>query len=200
MKSKKMSIKSFISCNLSETKDLRTYIKNELKENVSYFEGEYTETPYSEDDQTKAIKETIVDQIADSQVVIILASIFMLQNDWIEWEVNYALGNEKIRAKSNTPKGVICVIQNIYGKALNTTHLSTYTDWAKHGDNWNYRRFQSIITRNVDNKKEDASMDLSKDYITFVEQDDFVNDMEKYIKEAYEKSVNVSSYYIRKIF
>lgn len=197
-----MAHKTFISYKYSEARTLRDKIIKAMGEDASYYQGETSDSPDLTDTSTENIKRNLRDMMFDTSVTIVIISPNMKQSKWIDWEIEYCL--KKIRRKDRTSQrnGIVGVIMKVNGRY----------DWFKNKtkklDGCVVSGYQKdlvfpIINNNRfnQNPKEykcptcnciDA---LMGSYISYVEEDDFLADIDKYIDNAFDKSENDASGY-----
>lgn len=191
-----MAHKTFISYKYSESRGLRDDIIDALGDDATFYKGETVDSNDMTDDKEETIKKALADMMYDTSVTIVILSPNMTDSDWIEWEIQYCL--KKITRKNRTSQrnGVVAVIKKINGDyswfkyKVNGGGINYYTD-----------KIQKIISKNHFNsnppiKDSKGLWDwLNGSYIAYVEQDDFLNDPQKYINNAYDKSENDANGY-----
>ncbi len=197
-----MAHKTFISYKYSEARDLRDRIIEALKEDAVYYQGETSDSPDLTDTSTENIKKNLTDMMYGTSVTILIISPNMKDSKWIDWEIEYCLKNTTRKDRTSHTNGVVGVIMKVNGNY----------DWFKYStDNddgcsvWNYRleKVHNIIKNNRGNQNPkkyscpnckciDA---LTGSYIAFVEEDTFIDNPQKYINNAYDKSENDAAGY-----
>jgi hypothetical protein len=197
-----MAHKTFISYKYSEARDLRDRIIEALKEDAAYYQGETSDSPDLTDTSTENIKKNLTDMMYGTSVTILIISPNMKDSKWIDWEIEYCLKNTTRKDRTSHTNGIVGVIMKVNGKY----------DWFKYStDNddgcsvWNYRleKVHNIIKNNRGNQNPkkyscpnckciDA---LTGSYIAFVEEDTFIDNPQKYIDNAYDKSENDAAGY-----
>lgn len=197
-----MAHKTFISYKYSEARDLRDRIIEALKEDAAYYQGETSDSPDLTDTSTENIKKNLTDMMYGTSVTILIISPNMKDSKWIDWEIEYCLKNTTRKDRTSHTNGVVGVIMKVNGNY----------DWFKYStDNddgcsvWNYRleKVHNIIKNNRGNQNPkkyscpnckciDA---LTGSYIAFVEEDTFIDNPQKYINNAYDKSENDAAGY-----
>lgn len=201
-----MAHKTFISYKYSEAQDLRDKIIEALGDDATYYKGETSESPDLTDTSTENIKNKLKDMMYDTSVTIVIISPNMILSNWIDWELEYCLKNIKRKDRTSHTNGIVGVIMKVDGD---------YTWFKKTGINchmtstasYDMDKVYSIISENhfnsnpkiwhCDNCK--CYDYLNGSYITFVEEETFLNNPIKYIDNAYEKSENDASGYDLKI-
>ncbi len=192
-----MAHKTFISYKYSEAQRLRDDIIEALGDDATYYKGETSDSPDLSDTSTENIKRVLSDMMYDTSVTIVIISPHMKESKWIDWEIEYCLKNITRKDRTSHTNGIVGVIMKYNGGY----------DWFKHNSlhpdgcySWNYDEsyLYDIIKNNRYNqvpkqyscsvcKTVDA---LTGSYIAFVEEEDFLNNPQKYINNAYDKSEN----------
>ena len=191
-----MAHKTFISYKYSDvveykgSDNLRDRIIEKLGPDAKFYRGE---NGYSKDLSSytaEYIKKCLKDMMYDTSVTIVILSPNMKQSEWIEWEIEYSLKSITRADRTSRPNGVIAVVQKQNG-------WDGYAWLRNFYNNWNTYLLPNIINKNMNNKKSYGSYLLSDNYIDIVTEDDFLRNPSKYIEEAYQKSRNIDSYYVR---
>ena len=197
-----MAHKTFISYKYNESQDLRDDIIKAMGDNATFYQGETADSPDLTDTTTENIKKHLTDMMFDTSVTIVIITPHMKESKWIDWEIEYCL--KKITRKDRTSQrnGVVGVIKKVDGSY----------DWFKYSvtksdghvvNGYNEEYLYNIIKNNRYNqdpkqyscqtcKSVDA---LTGSYIAFVEEEEFLNNIDKYIDNAYDKSENDASGY-----
>lgn len=184
-----MAHKTFISYKYSESRGLRDRIIEALGKDATYYKGENVESKDMTGDKRETIRKNLADMMFDTSVTIVILSPNMRESEWIGWEVSYCLKKIKRKDRKSQRNGVVAVIKKVNG---------SYS-WFKYSEDGSTKyymdKIQDIIAKNHFNsnppQKVDGSYDwLNGSYITFVEEGDFLNNPQKYIDNAYEKSEN----------
>ena len=192
-----MAHKTFISYKYSEARDLRDDIITALGEDASYYQGETSDSPDLTDTSTENIKKKLKDMMYDTSVTIVIISPNMKKSKWIDWEIEYCLKSITRKDITSHTNGVVGVIMKYNGgySWLKTTSInddgcsSSSYDSSKMYDIINNNRFnQNPKEYSCDKCKTVNS--LTGSYIALVEEEDFLNDPQKYIDNAYDKSEN----------
>jgi len=192
-----MAHKTFISYKYSESQDLRDRIIESLGDDVSYYQGETSDSPDLTDTSTENIKRNLRNMMYDTSVTIVILSPNMKKSKWISWEIGYCL--KKITRKDRTSHrnglvAVICKIDGDYSwfkyKVTNADgHVLNGYYKEKVFDIINNNRFnQDPVKYHCDKCKSYDAM--SGSYISFVEEEDFLANPTFYINNAYDKSEN----------
>ncbi len=189
-----MARKTFISHKYSEAQELRDKIIDALGDDATYYQGETADSPDLTDTTVDNIKKNLTDMMHGTSVTIVIVSPNTKDSKWIDWEIEYSLKEITREDKTFRTNGIVGVIKKDNG---------TY-DWLvsskKKDDGCSVRSIDSdklykIINDNRYNLSTDDKYScdhcktydqLSGSYISLIEQDDFMNDPQKYIENAYE--------------
>lgn len=197
-----MAHKTFISYKYSEAQDLRDRIIKSLGDDVTYYQGETSDSPDLTDTSTENIKKNLKDMMYDTSVTIVIISPNMKESKWIDWEIEYCLKNITRKNRTSHINGVVGVIMKVDGSydwlvnnSTNCHETSVLT--------YNMDKIFEIISENKFNsnpKQWHCDKCQTYDYwnggyIAFAKEDDFLNDIDKYIENAYDKSENDASGY-----
>lgn len=197
-----MAHKTFISYKYSEARNLRDRIIKALGDDAAYYQGETSDSPDLTDTSTENIKKNLTDMMYGTSVTILIISPNMKDSKWIDWEIEYCLKNTTRKDRTSHTNGIVGVIMKVNGNY----------DWFKYSTDkddgcsvWNYRleKVHNIIKNNRGNQSPkkyscpnckciDA---LTGSYIAFVEEDTFIDNPQKYIDNAYDKSENDAAGY-----
>ena len=197
-----MAHKTFISYKYSEATSLRDRIIEAMGEDATYYKGETKDSPDRSEQVEGTIEKALTDMMFDTSVTIVIISPHMKESNWIDWEISYCL--KKITRKDRTSHrnglvGVIMKVNNSYdwfkyqrtnadGCSVSSYHTEKVYDIIN--DN-RYNQDPKVYSCNTC-KCVNA---LTGSYIAFVEEDDFLADIDKYINNAYDKSENDASGY-----
>ncbi len=197
-----MAHKTFISYKYSESTDLRDRIIEKMGEDAKYYKGEDGYTEDMSDLKADTIKKKLRDMMYDTSVTIIILSPKMTESKWIDWEIEYCLKDETRKDRTSHKNGLVGVIKKVNGnydwfKAKGTDcHGTSITKYKMD------KVFDIISNNHFNSKPEQWHCDKCKtydymngSYITFVEEDDFINNIDEYINNAYDKSENDASGY-----
>ena len=192
-----MAHKTFISYKYSEARDLRDDIITALGEDASYYQGETSDSPDLTDTSTENIKKKLKDMMYDTSVTIVIISPNMKKSKWIDWEIEYCLKSITRKDRTSHTNGVVGVIMKYNGgySWLKTTSIN---DDGCSSSSYDSSNMYDIINNNRFNQNpKEYSCDkcktvnsLTGSYIALVEEEDFLNDPQKYIDNAYDKSEN----------
>ena len=132
-----------------------------------------------------------------TSVTIVIISPHMKESHWIDWEISYCLKIITRDGRTSHRNGLVGVIKKVNGSY----------DWFKYQHtnadgcivfNYHKEKVYDLINDNRYNQVPPVySCDkckcvnaLTGSYIAFVEEDDFLADIDKYINNAYDKSEN----------
>lgn len=192
-----MAHRTFISYKYSEAQDLRDRIIDALGQDADYYMGETSDSPDLTDTSTENIKKNLTDMMFGTSVTIVILSPHMKESKWIDWEIEYCLRKYKRKDRTSHTNGVVGVIMKVNGSY----------DWLKYkvkkSDGctvmaYNSDKLYSIINNNRYNQDPPKySCNICKcvnyltgSYISFVEEDKFLDNPQMYINNAYDKSEN----------
>jgi len=197
-----MARKTFISYKYSEAQELRDTIIKSLGKDALFYKGETSETPNKTDTTTANIKEHLKKMIHDTSVLIVIISPNMIESNWIDWEISYALKEITRDDKTSRINGIIGVIQKDY-----KGYEWLITKGAK-GDGTKYishkgEKLYEIIKKNRHNSTppkyayESHKIWCSEEgsYISLVKEEIFLKDPKKHIEQAYNKIKDVNKNY-----
>lgn len=190
-----MAHKTFISYKYSEAQDLRDAIIDAMGDDASYYQGETSESPDLTDTSTENIKKHLRDMMFDTSVTIVLITPHMKESKWIDWELEYCL--KKIPRKNRTSQrnGIVGVIMKVNGgydwfRYMVTKEdghqLTEYKEELVYPIISNNRRNQNPVVYHCEKCQ---SIDrLTGSYISFVDEETFLADIDTYIDNAFAKS------------
>ena len=197
-----MAHKTFISYKYSEAQELRDRIIDALGDDATYYKGETSDSPDLTDTSTENIKRNLRNMMYDTSVTIVIISPHMKESKWIDWEIEYCLKNNTRKDRTSHTNGVLGVIMKCNGgyswfkthKTNSDGCTSMQYDESKVYDIINNNRFNQnpkvyscSVCKTVNR--------LTGSYISYVEEDDFLANPQKYINNAYDKSENDASGY-----
>jgi hypothetical protein len=200
-----MAHKTFISYKYSEAKTLRDKIVVSLGNDASYYMGETSDSPDLTDTSTDNIKRILSDMMYKTSVTIVIISPNMIKSKWIDWEIEYCLkeiSRQNRTSKTNGILGVIMKFNNDYSWFKTTTN---HTDGCS-AFSYEESLLYNIIKKNRYNQKPPVyscnnckTVDaLTGSYISFVEEETFLNNPQKYINNAFDKSEEIDGYELTK--
>lgn len=191
-----MAHKTFISYKYSEALELRDKIIKAMGEDAKFYNGENGFSPNMSDDKDETIWNYLKDMIWGTSVTIVIISPNMTESDWIESEISYSLRKVSREDKQSQRNGVVAVIMKVNGSYdwFKVTTQNTDGCWASF---YKDELAPAIITDNRFNQTpkkhacpvcECISWDTGS-YISYVEEDAFLSDIDLYIEKAYNKSL-----------
>lgn len=190
-----MAHKTFISYKYSEATKLRDKIIDAMGDDATYYNGETSESPDLTDTSTENIKKNLKDMMFGTTVTIVILSPNMKKSKWIDWEIEYTLKRITREGKTSQTNGIVGVIMKD----------NDGYDWFKyfaedcHGNRiirYNSDKIFSIISDNHFNSNppiwhcdECKTYDyMNGSYITYVEEETFLKNIDMYIDNAFDKS------------
>ena len=197
-----MAHKTFISYKYSEARELRDRIIDSLGDDASFYQGETSESPDLTDTSTENIKEKLKEMMYDTSVTIVIISPHMKDSKWIDWEIEYCLKNITRKNRTSHTNGLVGVIMKVKGGYGWFKYCETKQDGCS-VTNYDNSKVYDIIKNNRYNQTPKVYScnqckcvnALTGSYITFVEEDEFLSNPQKYINNAYDKSENDASGY-----
>lgn len=192
-----MAHKTFISYKYSEAQNLRDDIIAALGDDAIYYNGETSDSPDLTDTSTENIKRVLCDMMYDTSVTIVIISPHMKESKWIDWEIEYCLKNITRKGRTSHTNGIVGVIMKYNGGYDWFKHHSINSDGC-HSSYYDESYLYEIIKNNRYNqvpKRYSCPVcqtvnALTGSYIAFVEEEDFLNNPQLYINNAYDKSEN----------
>jgi hypothetical protein len=197
-----MAHKTFISYKWSEAQGLRDSIIEALGDDATYYKGETSDSPDLTDTSTENIKKNLKDMMYDTSVTIVILSPNMRRSKWIDWEIEYCLKSITRKDRTSHTNGIVGVIM----KADNGYSWFKKAGTNCHGNptvSYEMGKVFDIISENHFNS-DPAQWHCDKcktydwltgSYISFIEEDEFLSNPQKYIDNAYDKSENDASGY-----
>ncbi|MCC5439664.1 TIR domain-containing protein [Clostridium botulinum] len=196
-----MAHKTFISYKYSEASKLRDDIIKAMEDDAVYYKGETSNSPDLTDTSTENIKKNLKDMMFGTSVTIVILSPYMTESKWIDWEIEYTLKRITRENRTSQINGVVGVIMKYNGG---------YSWFKTEGENchgtsivtYKSDKVFPIIYNNHFNSKppiwhcdECKTYDyMNGSYITYVEEETFLNNIDKYIDNAFDKSENEDNY------
>lgn len=200
-----MAHKTFISYKYSESKELRDKIIEKMGEDAIYYNGENGFSPNKSDDSEDAIWNYLKDMIWPTSVTIVILSPEMLKSSWIESEISYSLKKISRDGKQSKRNGVVAVIKKVNGSY--DWFKYTYKESDGHSlSGYHEDKIFKLICQNRRNQDPQRfccdkckSIDsLTGSYISYVEEDEFLANIDIYINNAFDKAQNDCQGYIVK--
>ena len=198
-----MAHKTFISYKYSEAQELRDAIIKAMGEDASYYQGETSDSPDLTDTSTENIKKHLRDMMFDTSVTIVIISPHMKESKWIDWEIEYCLKKNPRKNRTSQRNGVVGVIMKVDG-SYDWFRYTIIKEDGHQVSGYNEEFVYPIISKNRINQdpmvyhceKCKSINSLTGSYISFVDEDTFLKDIDTYINNAYSKSENDASGYI----
>lgn len=192
-----MAHKTFISYKYSEAQSLRDDIIAALGDDATFYKGETSDSPDLTDTSTENIKRVLRGMMYDTSVTIVIISPHMKESKWIDWEIEYCLKEEKRKDRTSHTNGVVGVIMKCNGGYDWFKYYSVNSDGC-HSSYYDESYLYEIIKNNRYNQVPkqyscpicQTVNALTGSYIAFVEEEDFLNNPQQYINNAYDKSEN----------
>lgn len=200
-----MAHETFISYKYSDAVDVRDRIYQNMGEYAKFYRGENGFSPNKSDDSDDAIWNYLKDMIWGTSVTIVVLSPEMLNSSWIEDEISYSLKKISRDGTQSKRNGVVAVIKKVNGSYNWFKYTINYPD-GHSSNGYQEEKIFKIIKENRCNQYPPVYIcdrcktidSLSGSYIAYVEEDEFIRNMDKYIENAYQKSLNDCSGYIVK--
>ena len=198
-----MAHETFISYKYSDAVDVRDRIYENMGEYAKFYRGENGFSPNKSDDSDDAIWNYLKNMIWGTSVTIVVLSPEMLQSSWISDEISYSLKKISRDGTQSQRNGVVAVIKKVNGSYDWFKYKITYPD-GHISNGYHEEKVFEIIRANRGNQNPQVYVcehcktidGLSGSYISYVEEDEFINNMDKYIENAYQKSLNDCNGYI----
>lgn len=213
-----MARKTFISYKYSDAREVRDRIINSLGEDAKFYQGETSESPDMKDLKTETIVRNLSDMIFSTSVTIVVVSPEMLESKWIPWEIEYSLSCYSRDGIQSHQNGIVAVVKKVNG-SYDWIQSKSF-DYDKHMNVVSYdeAKLPQIIAENMYNSrpKKLACKNCSKyngysqcaecntfesvygSYITMIEEDVFLQNPQRYIEQAYDKSQSLNDYFTTK--
>ncbi len=218
-----MARKTFISYKYSDVVEgkndnLRDRIIEKMGSDSQFYNGETINSPDLIGEKADTIKANLKDMLFNTSVTIVILSPNMIESKWIPWEIEYSLCCYSRDGRQSKQNGVVAVIQKVNGgydwlrtirydeeKGMN---VSTYEKNLL-PDVLNNNMFNSAPPKHpcVNCRKYDGlsvcaecnTFDaMQGSYISFVTEDEFLSDINRYIENAYEKSQHLERFFTKK--
>ncbi|MDP1744686.1 MAG: TIR domain-containing protein [Bacteroidota bacterium] len=200
-----MARKTFISYKYSEAQGLRDNIIQKLGKDSQFYKGETSDSSDLTDTSTETIKKNLTDMMHNTSVTIVIISPNIKLSKWIDWEIEYCLKEITRQDRTSKTNGIVCVIQKVNGsyswfKTKNQgTDGCSFTSYSEH-------LVYNIISKNRVNQNPKKYIcdtcqtinALKGSYISYIEEETFLADPQKYIENAFDKSEDVDGYDLTK--
>lgn len=192
-----MAHETFISYKYSDAVDVRDRIYENMGEYAKFYRGENGFSPNKSDDSDDVIWNYLKDMIWGTSVTIVVLSPEMLNSSWIPDEISYSLKKISRDGTQSQRNGVVAVIKKVNGNYSWFKYTINKPD-GHTSNGYHEEKVFKIITENRRNQEPPVyvcerckTIDrLNGSYIAYVEEDEFIRNMDKYIENAYQKSQN----------
>jgi hypothetical protein len=200
-----MARKTFISYKFSEAQKLRDDILKKLGDDSQYYQGETAESPDLTDTTTENIKKNLKDMMYNTSVTIVIISPNIKNSKWIDWELEYCLKEISRKDRTSYTNGIVAVIQKVNGGYSWFKSINQQIDGCS-TSMYSTSLVYDIINKNRFNQnpkvysceKCKCVTEATASYISYIDEDTFLTDPNKYIENAFDKSENVSNYELTK--
>lgn len=201
-----MARETFISYKYSEAQELRDRIIKKLGDDATYYRGETQESPDLTSTSVENIKENLKNMIFGTSVIIVIISPNLINSKWINWEIEYSLKEYKRNSVTSKTNGIVGVIMKVNGSYDWLVYRQTNSDGCT-SRNYYTSKLYSIINNNRFNLNTADKYScptcktynaLSGSYISLVDEDEFLEDPNHYIENAYNKSKSLGNYNLSK--
>ena len=200
-----MARKTFISYKYSEAQKLRDDILKQLGDDAKFYQGETADSPDLTDTSTENIKKNLKDMMYNTSVTIVIISPNIKSSKWIDWELEYCLKEITRKDRTSYTNGIVAVIQKVNGgygwfktlnQQLDRCTTSSYSAHLVYNIINNNRFNQEPKVYSCDKCK--CVTEATASYISYIDEDTFLSDPNKYIKIAFDKSENYENYNLTK--
>jgi len=200
-----MARKTFISYKHSEAQDLRDTIIESLGDDATFYQGETSESADLTDTTTENIKENLKEMMYNTSVTIVVISPNIKQSKWIDWEIEYCLKEISRKGRTSKTNGIVGVIQKVDGNydwfktkkeesdGCSSSYYSeslVYTIINNNRFNQNPKVYSCNTCKTVNA--------LTGSFFSYVNEEDFLSNPDKYIENAFDKSENSDNYDLTK--
>lgn len=198
-----MAHKTFISYKYSEASFIRDKIISSLGADATFYRGERSDSPDLTDTSTSNIKKNLADMMYQTSVTIVVISPNLKKSKWVDWEIEYSLKDISRKNRTSHTNGVLGVIMKFNGsydwlKATNykadgcvsTTYNEDFLYPIINNNRYNQtpKKYSCVLCKSVDSQY--------GSYISLIEEETFLNNPQKYIEIAYEKSEKATRDYV----
>ena len=192
-----MAHRTFISYKYSEAQELRDRIIEALGDDADYYMGETSDSPDLTDTSTDNIKKNLTEMMFGTSVTIVILSPHMKESKWIDWEIEYCLREYTRKDRTSRTNGVVGVIMKVNGSYDWLKYKVKKADGCEAMAYNDDKLFPIIINNRYNQDPQKYSCNTCKcvnyltgSYISFVEEDKFLDNPQMYINNAYDKSEN----------
>lgn len=202
-----MAHKTFISYKYSEAVDLRNRIIKAMGEDAVYYNGEHGFSPNKSDCSNNTIWDYLKQMIWGTSVTIVIISPHMKESSWIESELKYSLKQTSHNGTQSKRNGMVAVIMNDKNRGYEWFKSSHLEEDGHCVYQYCEELVFDIIVNNRYNqtpkkyccqKCKSISAETGS-YISYVEEEDFLANVNDYVEKAFQKSQNDASGYEIKI-
>ncbi|WP_038908385.1 TIR domain-containing protein [Dickeya oryzae] len=202
-----MARETFISYKYSEAQGLRDDILKKLGDAAKYYRGETADSPDISNTTVGNIKKKLKDMIFGTSVTILIVSPEMINSKWIDWEIKYSMRAVKRDESTSRCNGIVGVIMKINDGYDWLVSKETNDDGCIVRSIKNKKLLKivnenryNLITENhfsCPNCKTYSQLDGS--FISLIDEDDFLENSDKYIENAFDKAKKIKDYNIVKV-
>jgi hypothetical protein len=200
-----MARKTFISYKYSEAQNLRDAILKKLGDDAKFYQGERADSPDLTDTSTENIKKNLKDMMYNTSVTIVIISPNIKSSKWIDWELEYCLKEITRKDRTSYTNGIVAVIQKVNGDYGWFKELNEQLDGCKISSYFSHFVYDIINNNRFNQEPKVYSCDKCKcvteataSYISYIDEDTFLIDPNKYIEIAFDKSENYENYNLTK--
>ena len=183
-----MGRKVFVSYKYSDGRQCKDRVMAKLGSQGQIYKGEKGFNDLSSY-SSSTIKDYLSDMIYDSSVLLLVISPSVAQSDWVDWEIGYALRNSTRNGRTSKRNGILCVVQK---------------DQYSGNSSWAYNSAGNVFSFYLPNKIKNNMQTTygptyswetpNPDYCIIVSESTFMANPQKYIEEAYAKSILIDCY------
>ena len=201
-----MARKTFIAYKYSEAQDLRDLIIKKLGDDASYYQGETADSPDLTDTSVENIKENLKNMIFGTSVTIVIISPKLKESNWVDWEIEYSLKEYKRSNTTSRTNGIVGVVMKVNGNYDWLISTKTNPDGCSSrsiDDSLLYNIVKGNRFNLIREDKYSCSTcktfdQLKGSYISLIEEDNFLNNPQFYIENAFEKSKSIGDFKLSK--
>lgn len=200
-----MARKTFISYKYSDARDVRDRIINALGDDATYYKGENGYSECLDGLAADTIKNRLKDMIYDTSVTILVLSPEMMSSEWIPWELEYSLRECKRGDRCSHANGIVAVVKKVDG-GYSWLKKSSFRRDGCYTSSFDCSKMPKIVSDNRCNQTPKVyacdvccSIDwLTGSYISIIEEGEFLENPQRFIENAFDKSQNLSNYKVAK--